>query len=80
MQMSFRRFRKRSVLGRACETVFRWMGLGRVSILVGGESAFAVVLATFGAGMMGEFGFTALRTGADSRCVDFFMGATFIPL
>jgi hypothetical protein len=49
------------------------------SVFVGGDNALTLILATFGAGMVGQLGFTASRAGSYGRGIGFFVGASFIP-
>jgi hypothetical protein len=50
------------------------------SVFVYDDNAFALVLAAFGAGMVGKFGFAASRAGSHRRGGNFVVGASFIPL
>jgi hypothetical protein len=49
-------------------------------VFVGNDNVLALVIAAFGAGMMGKLGFSTVRAGTDGRCINFLVGASFVPL
>jgi hypothetical protein len=49
-------------------------------VFVGNDNVLALVIAAFRASMMGKLGFSTVRAGTDDRCIDFLVGASFVPL